>query len=152
HVIRAQIALSRKQLADAREECKKVLGLVGNDQESMRNMVGEATAILGSIDVEAGNAASGAKACQEGATLATSDHEAEDTRLMLAHALVESGDARNGLVAANQVREIFIKQNRTESEWRASLIAARANDRLGNQGEVQAQLSRARTALENIQR
>ena len=151
-VIKAQMALSTQRLVDARQECQKALALLGRDRESMRNMVGEVTAILGLIDVQAGKVVSGKKLCQEAVALADRDHEAPDTRLMLAQALVESGDAKSSLAAAIEAQENFVKLHRSESEWRASLIAARANDRLANNEGTRAQISRAKESLAKIQR
>jgi tetratricopeptide (TPR) repeat protein len=151
-VIKAQMALSEQRLAEAREHCKKALALIGNNREEMHNMVGELNALLGMIEINGGNTAAGLNLCKEAAKLATGDHEAADTRLMLAKAMVESGDAANGLTAATQVRATLAQQRRTESEWRASLFAARAAKGLGREDEMRQHVSRATDALTRIQR
>lgn len=151
-VIKAQMELSQHRLSEARVQCQKALEIVGRNRESLRNLEGEIKAILGLIEVRTGNVVSGKKLCQEAVVLANKDHEAPDTRLMFAQALVESGDAKNGLGAALQAQENFAGLRRAESEWRASLLAARANELLGNVDGTRAQVSRARMALASIQR
>jgi uncharacterized protein YukE len=143
--------LSQYRLAEARMQCQKVLAIVSRNREPLRELEGEVTAILGLIEVQAGNTIVGKKLCQKATALANRGHEAIDTRLMYAQALVESGDA-GGLAAAIQAQENFSRMRRAESEWRASLLAARANDRLGNTEATRAQLSRAKTSLASIQR
>lgn len=150
-VIRAQMDLSQHRLAEARMQCQNVLAIVSRNRESLRELEGQVTAILGLIEVQAGNAILGKKLCHKATVLANRGHEAIDTRLMFAQALVESGDA-GGLAAAIQAQENFARMRRAESEWRASLLAARANDQLGNTEATRAQLSRARTSLASIQR
>jgi tetratricopeptide (TPR) repeat protein/predicted Ser/Thr protein kinase len=149
-VIRAQMDLSQHRLAEARTQCQKVLALVSSNRESLREMEGQITGILGLIEVQAGNKGLGKKLCQKAIALANRGHESIDTRLMLAQALVEIGDP-DGLAAALEAQGNSARMRRAESEWRASLLAARANDRLGNNEAMRAQLSRAKTSLASIQ-
>jgi hypothetical protein len=53
------MALSEQRLGEAREQSKKALALIRRDPERMRDMVGQVTAILGIIEIQAGNSVTG---------------------------------------------------------------------------------------------
>jgi ribosomal protein S20 len=74
------------------------------------------------------------------------------SRAMLAQAeaALESGNAQAALATASQAQERFARGSQLESEWRAWLIAARANQRLGDTSKAQEQLAQGKSVLSRL--
>jgi uncharacterized protein HemY len=75
------------------------------------------------------------------------------SRALLAQAEValHNGDAQSALKLALQAQERFAGGSQLESEWRASLIAAEASEKLGDNAKRQKYLADARNNLLRLQ-
>jgi serine/threonine protein kinase len=106
----------------------------------------EAQYTLGLAQFLSGNKKGGTQTCEQTVTMARS---AGDPRLLgaallaLAEVLVESNDAHNALAAANEAEALFEKADQAESQWRALLMAGRANQKLGDDQTARADFLRA---------
>ncbi len=69
------------------------------------------------------------------------------SRLALAEARLEAGDAKGCVDSSLQAQQLHAKLHESEREWRAWLLAARANQLLGNLDAMRQQLSSAQTLL-----
>jgi len=66
-------------------------------------------------------------------------------QLALAEARLEAGDTKGCADISLQAQQISARLHEGEREWRAWLLAARANQRLGNVEAMRQQLSSAQT-------
>ena len=156
-LIRAQMALSERRLPETKTSCLEALAIITRGRETLRNpeiAVNTEVAIKGTLglaDVLSGELVTGLKLCNEAVTIAAAAAQQStddaDVRLLLAEALLESGDAKSALVAAQQAQPSLATRHRKESEWRAWLIAARANQRLGDSDAARSQLERAQSSI-----
>jgi len=151
HLILARMYLSQRNLQDARVECSEALADADrNDAETQA----EIRATQGLVEILSGAVALGRQYCEEALKLVgtgVSEHTG-NVQLALAEALLESGDSKGANVAALSAQQILSRLHVQELEWRAWLIIARANQRLGNLNDVHDSLGRARTMFEDLQR
>jgi hypothetical protein len=72
---------------------------------------------------------------------------------MLAQAVaaLESGNAEKALKLALQAEERFAKGAQLESQWRASVIAGRASQRLGDNNKAVEQFAQGKNILRQLQ-
>jgi predicted Zn-dependent protease len=71
--------------------------------------------------------------------------------LALAEANLEMGDYKNALQLATESGQRLRKSHQTESEWRSWLLAARANDQLGNKQVAEEQRAQAKVVLAKLE-
>jgi serine/threonine protein kinase/Tfp pilus assembly protein PilF len=151
YLIRGQMALSQQDFAGARLKCKEALSLMLGANRST-NTEASIKSTLCLVEALSGSAKSGLGLCQEAETLmgSTIDHVDADMHLALAEALLQSGDAKEALEAAVVAQRQLANRHRDESEWRAWLIAAQANQKLQQTEPIRDQVSRARALLEGL--
>jgi tetratricopeptide (TPR) repeat protein/predicted Ser/Thr protein kinase len=150
HIINARLALAERNYAEAKSESRQALEVIALLN---KNTLAIATGVLGLANVLSGEKAQGRKLCEEAAATAMQTGDARllaDTRLMLAEALLESGDERGALKVALQAQESFARLRKQESEWRAWLVAARASQFLGDHEAARGHFSRARDLLTKL--
>lgn len=145
----AQIALSEQRFPAARAKAEQALQLAGTQYKQVAI---EARCIAGLAKVFLGNK-EGIGNCEEAVQMATAAGEAgliSRTKLGLGIAALEGGDTQKALEAANEARERFAAAGQKESEWRALVVAARANELQGNANAGREQRSAAASTLEQL--
>jgi hypothetical protein len=101
-----------------------------------------------------GSGKEGEAVCEEAVKLAKGAGDSGlISRAMLAQAeaALESGDAQKAFELALQAQDRFAKGSQLESQWRAAVIAARANQRLGDNNKVVEQLAQGKNILRQLQ-
>jgi eukaryotic-like serine/threonine-protein kinase len=149
YLIRAQMALSERDYAEAKAKSREALAVMTGNNRST-NTEASIKSNLCLTEVLSGSLA-GLKLCQEAVALVSSaDHADADTTLALAEALLETRKPQEALEAALVSQWEFANRHRDESEWRAWLIAAQANQKLQQTEPIRDQVSRARALLEGL--
>lgn len=139
----AQIALSEGKFSEGRARATKAVRLA---EKKYTQVEVAARTTLGLSQTFAGNTGEGEADCQAGSYMA---RNAGDygllTRSLLALALaaLESNNAEKALQLANESQQRAERGGNKESQWLAYLVAARAQERLGNTTEAQRQKAQA---------
>lgn len=151
-LIDAQILLSERNFARATAKSTEAMSLAGLDD---RQVAIESKFTLGLIKALSGQGKDAQSLCVDALKLA---NEAGETllsaRAMLAtaEATLQAGDAATALNLATQAEDSFARGSQLESQWRACLIKALANQRLGDTGKAEQQLERGRNILRELER
>lgn len=148
----ALISLSERNLAQADIRATEAFALSGTayPEEAI-----ESKFTLGLIKALSGNGKAGQALCDDAIKMAK---EAGIARLIgqailaQAEAALQAGDAPKALTLATQAEDSFARGAQFESQWRACLIAARASERLGDQGKAAEQLERGRNILRELEK
>ena len=147
HLYLAQMYLSQRKLGDAKSESSLALSAASSDDLETRI---EINAVQCLIEVAAGAASKGRPLCEAAAKVelepASISHKGH-VLLALAEARLEAGDAKGCAETSAQAQQIFAQLHEGEREWRDWLLAARANQRLGNLDLMRQQLSSAKSLL-----
>jgi len=149
-VNRALLELSDWHLDQAQKYSRQALELAGKDPET----VTIAQYALGLAQVRSGNAQAGKRHCEIAVKTATSFGDLElifASTLALSEAMLESGDASQSLEAVLGLTDRLVSLGKQDSEWRASLIAARASEHLGNIAAAREYALRAVERLSSIE-
>jgi len=149
-LVSAQLSLSERNLSEAKSRSSEAIGVAGTEYPD--------TAIEGTFTLGLAKALSGAgkeaqALCEKAVRMANDAGDfALTSRAMLAQAeaALESGNAQAALATASQAQERFARGSQLESEWRAWLIAARANQRLGDTSKAQEQLAQGKSVLSRL--
>jgi tetratricopeptide (TPR) repeat protein len=147
----ADMALSRRNFADAKTKAEQALAAAGA-QNKMTSI--EARRVLGLAQTFSGARAAGIETCKEalaGAREMGDPWLISNAQLALAEALLEGGQAAAALANAQEVQPIFARSGQKVSEWRASLVAARASNQAGNPGAARDYASRVTNLLAELQ-
>jgi serine/threonine protein kinase/Flp pilus assembly protein TadD len=132
HLTKARLALSERKLSEASAEAQKTLDIAGSEDKST---VVEAGYVLGLTQSLSGHAGEGRKRC-EGAVNAARDLRAplllSNALLALAECALLAGDAQAASTTAVEAQQRFAAAGQPESEWRALVIEASANERSGD--------------------
>lgn len=145
-VSNASLALIQRKLPVAITQSQRALDLSATAYKSTAVRAG---AILGLARSMNGQAAVGRKHSQEAVDLARTlldPRWLSDALLALSEAALISGDTQTALAAASEAQQRFANASQRESEWRASLILALANEKTGNQDRAQ-QLAKQAAAI-----
>jgi len=148
--IRAAMALSQRQFAAAMETSRRVLAQNGLDIE----VTAAAKSILGAAQLASGARREGLAAAGEAAQLAAKSGSGlltADTGLAHAEALLAAGDARAALDAALAAGHWFAGAGNQESEWRSWLVAARAENSLGDAAKSREDAEKASGLLASLE-
>ena len=146
----AEVFLAERRLPEARSTAEKAIAGAGTQY---KEVAAEAKSVFGHAQVLSGSR-QGRVLCENSLQMA---QELEDAALIsrmmmkLAEALLEMGDAQNALPLAAQAQERFSRAGQVESEWRAFLITAQANERTGNNAGAQMQRTRAKESLAQLE-
>jgi hypothetical protein len=151
YLAQANMALSQRNLAEAKTKATQALAAAG--AQSKTTSV-EARRVLGLAQTFSGARAAGIATCEEalaGAKEVGDPWLISNAQLALAEALLEGGNAAGALANAQAAQASFAGSGQKVSEWRASLVAARASRQAGNSGAVGDYTSRATTLLAELQ-
>jgi serine/threonine protein kinase/lipoprotein NlpI len=130
-LLSARIALVESRLGAAKSASRKALDLAGEEYWAVAT---EANYVLGLAEARGGTARSGAEKCEAATALA---EKFGDPRLRAyallaqAEALLSAGSVQKGGEVARRALEICERLGQLESAWRAALLAASANRRMG---------------------
>ncbi len=147
----SQIDLSERHFAEAKSSASQAMVMAGTQYQ---NVAIEAQSIIGLATVYLGAVREGKKNCQiavDRAREAGDDALLSRTMLALAESCLESRDTETALKNAKEAQERFARAGQQESEWRAWLVLALANQIIGNALVAQEQFSRAAKILSQIQ-
>ena len=109
---------------------------------------------LGLAKALSGNGKEGIKLCQDAVKKAASagDFSLHSRALLVeAEASLAGNDARSALSLATEAQSRFARSSQFESEWRAGMIASRANQQLGDKNNSEKQLRSARDAWSRLE-
>jgi tetratricopeptide (TPR) repeat protein/predicted Ser/Thr protein kinase len=146
HLTTAEVALTQLRPDEARSRAAQALALAG---EQNKRLAAKARLTLAAAQVRAG-AAAAAAACEEALAAAKGVNDpalVSAAQLALAEALLRAGDAPRAASNALQAQEAFARAGRSESEWRAWLVAAGASRRAGDDEAALRYAERAAAAL-----
>ena len=142
HLVRARIALSQLQYAEAKKEAQ----LAVDASAKFPDVLLQAKACLGRAMALSGGGAEGRKLCEEALSAAQnlkSRPLITSAQLALADAMLAGKDSAAALQAALDAQRVFAQSVQKDSEWRALLIAARSSDLAGDKNAAQDYASRA---------
>jgi len=137
HLTKARLALSERQLREASAEAQKVLDMMGSEVNS--NAV-EAGYILGLAQSLSGHAAEGRKRCEGAVAAARNLHAPQllsNALLALSECALLAGDGPAAAATATEAQQRFAAAGQHESEWRALLIEAAADEKSGDKTGAQ---------------
>jgi hypothetical protein len=147
----AEMALSQGRFADARTRAGNVLASVGPE---FKNIVTSAKAVVGLAESYGGAAAAGKQKMLEAVDLAKQLHDPvqlASAQLGTAEAMVLAGDSPGASVNALQALEVFGRLGQQASEWRALLVAAQANQNMGDKSKAREYAMRAKDLLAKLE-
>ncbi|HVG39842.1 MAG TPA: tetratricopeptide repeat protein, partial [Pyrinomonadaceae bacterium] len=125
-LVSARVELSQRQFGEAIRMSEQ--GLRSDDAQ--KTMSAEFQYTLGSALALAGQPRAGVLACEKAVSLAGGSGDprlAANALLALAQASLQSGDSKRAEELALRAQKMFLRDGRQESEWRAWLVAGRAN-------------------------
>ncbi|HAF25121.1 MAG TPA: hypothetical protein DCK93_19815 [Blastocatellia bacterium] len=146
-LIVAEIALSQDHFPAAKAAAETALGKAGKEFE---NLALGAKMVLGLAQVYSGAGAAGRQAAEEAVAMArqlADPVKLASAQLTLAKALLNSGDYAGASTNAVAAAEAFARLELMASEWQALLIAAQANQNLGDKTKAREYAVRARDSL-----
>ncbi|MGH9941954.1 MAG: protein kinase domain-containing protein [Pyrinomonadaceae bacterium] len=147
----AEMAISERRFAEARATAARALGLAG---ENNRELSLEVLRVTCRSRTLAGEQGEGRQACEKAVELATTAGDPwllQKAELALAENLLESGDAPQSLKTALRLQEAFGCTGQSESAWHASLLAARAGQRLSDQAAAREHAALAARQFDGLQ-
>jgi eukaryotic-like serine/threonine-protein kinase len=149
-LLEAQMALSRLQPEAALVKTKQAIAH-SKSQEPDAQI--KAKRIICIARVISGTPRAGISHCREAVALAEKGADKRlllDARLATAQAELASGDADEAGKISSQLQAEFHRLGQSESEWRAGLLAALANQRLGRQQMAYDQASQAAKIMDTL--
>jgi tetratricopeptide (TPR) repeat protein len=150
HLIRARMALSQNQYAEAKKEAQLALEL----SEKFPDVALQAKSTMGLAQALSGVTAEGRKLCEEALTIAQglkSRALITGAQLALAETMLLNKDNSAALQTASEIQKLFGQSGQKDSEWRALLIAARASDAAGDKSAARDYAARADAACNALQ-
>jgi tetratricopeptide (TPR) repeat protein/tRNA A-37 threonylcarbamoyl transferase component Bud32 len=151
HLIYAQTALSERILAEARKKGARALELAGTEY---RDVTIQAKYSVGLAQALSGSPEPARASCEQAVAIA---REIKNPRLVssallaLAEVRLLTDDAKGALQTAMEAQEIFAHAGQQDSQWRALLIAARAELISGNSQQAADYAARANSLLLGLQ-
>jgi serine/threonine protein kinase/tetratricopeptide (TPR) repeat protein len=151
-LIASQISLSQRDFAQSARRALSAIALSGTNYP---DVVIESKFTLGVAKSLAGNGREGETLCAEAAKSASDTGET----LLVARALLaeaesalQAGESEKAATLAEQAQESFARGSQLESQWRAYLIAALANERLGETAKAVQQRQQAKNVLQELEK
>jgi len=147
----AQLALSRLQPKVALAKSKQA---IAQSTSQLPEIQIRARSIICVARVISGTPRAGVSHCRDAVALAEKGADKSllmEARLAMAQAELASGAAEEADKIASQLRAEFNSSGRSELEWRAGLLEALANQRLGRQQTAYDQASKAAKILDTLQ-
>lgn len=150
YIIRGRIALSQEDYNQAIRNGRSALSILTNKNSIS---IASAKALVGIAQLRTGSVNEARRTCREALNIALSSGDARtiaETRLALAEALYEAGDATSALENALQAQEALSRLHLIEPEWRAWLIAALASHRRKSSLDAIDKTNHSKTVLEQL--
>ena len=147
----AQSHLSQRNFADAINLSNAAMKAAG---EKDPEIAIQSRLTLGLAKVLSGDRKEGMRLCQEAVKMASGagDFTLHSRALLVeAEASLASNDARSALSSATEAQSTFARGSQFESEWRARMIASRANQQLGDKIKSEEQLRSALDARSRLE-
>ncbi|HSE31735.1 MAG TPA: tetratricopeptide repeat protein [Pyrinomonadaceae bacterium] len=151
-LIASQISMTQRDFGQAARSAASAISLSGSNYP---DVVIESKLTLGVAKSLSGSGREGMALCSDAAKLATDTGET----LLVARALLaeaesalQAGDAEKAAVMAAQAQESFARGSQLESQWRAYLIAALANERRGETATASQQRQQAKNVLQELEK
>ena len=145
HLIKARMALSQLQYAEARKEGQLALDL----SENFPDVALQAKYTMGLAAAYSGSAQPGQALCEDALAMAQKAKSRSlitNAQLVLAEVMLLNKNASATLQTVLAAEKIFGQSGQKDSEWRALLIAARASDLAGDRSAARDYASRADAA------
>jgi serine/threonine protein kinase len=146
----AQVALSRLQTETALAKSKQVIAHLNSQLPEIQI---KAKRIICIAHVISGTPRAGVSHCKEAVAFAEKSADKSllwEARLAMAQAELAVGAAEEAGKIASQAQAEFNKLRQPESEWRAGLLAALANQRMGRRQSAYDQASQAAKILDTL--
>jgi tetratricopeptide (TPR) repeat protein/tRNA A-37 threonylcarbamoyl transferase component Bud32 len=151
----AQMALSGLRFAEARAAGRQALELAQGRVGPPVDVEAVADSVLGLSETLSGNRARGRELCEQAVAVALKINDpwlVSISRLALAQALLEGGDAEGARAAALEAVDFFARSGSDSCEWQAQAVAGLAGLRAGSEPEAaRASLSRAHELLSRLE-
>jgi serine/threonine protein kinase/Tfp pilus assembly protein PilF len=151
YLIYAQIALSERDLAEARKWGQQALELAGTQHKSV---AAQAKYCVGLAYALSGSPKPARAACEQAVAIAReikSPRLVSSALLSLAEVMLLANDAKGALRAALEAEDIFARAGSQDSEWRVLLVAARASQLSGDNQQAANYAARANELLLALQ-
>jgi tetratricopeptide (TPR) repeat protein len=147
----ARIALSERRFAEAQAKAQQALSVAGAQVKSVSIA---ATYTLGLVQALSGRSREGRLKCEEAVAAAGRSRDPSllsEALMALAEVLVQVGDSAGALKAALESQELFARFGRSDYEWLAWLVAARASRRMGETQKALEYALRGESVLSGLQ-
>lgn len=148
---RARMAFSEADFPHAKTDAEAAVTFAGSQDN---NRAAESKAVSGLAQSLSGAKEAGQRDCAAGFEIASHIANQEllcATQLALAEVLIENGDGKGALENALAAQERCNRLGKQDSEWRALLIAARAEQLLNNSAKALEYASRATKILSTLE-
>ena len=149
HLIRARLAASQLQYAEARKEAQTALDL----SDKFRDVALQAKACMGLAMAMSGSASQGKTLCDDALAMAQqvkSPILITSTQLALAEVMLLNKDAAGARDLALALQKVFAQSGQPDSEWRALMIAARASELAGDKSAAHNYASQAEQVCSSL--
>jgi serine/threonine protein kinase/tetratricopeptide (TPR) repeat protein len=146
----ARMMLSELKLPEAKTRAQQTVDLAGTDD---KGRAVEAQSTLGLIQALSGLAKEAKHSCDEASKRSSSVRDpliVAQSNLACAEATLETGDAKGALSRVQEAQQLFERTGQYDFGWRALLVAARAEQRGGNQQKAVEYAGRADEALSSL--
>lgn len=151
HLTNSLLALSDWQLQESRVESQKALDLAGNEYPDVAI---RAKRTLALAQTRSGGVRSARLLFKTATDMAVGLGDPQllsGALLASAEAMLDNGETQPALDAVLRAQESFARYGKSDSEWRAWLIAAQASRRLGNEAAVHQYSSYAVARLSDLE-
>jgi tetratricopeptide (TPR) repeat protein len=148
---RAQMALNERKFSEVIASADRALE-IGGSQSKAANVRGKY--LKGLAQALSGQARAGAALCEEAVTAAAPLGDPlllAQAQLALAEASLAAGDAKRAVETAQQAQNFFDNSGLTERNWRASLIAGLASEKLLDHGNARNYFKKAGDAFSSLE-
>jgi tetratricopeptide (TPR) repeat protein len=151
HLARAQMVLSEGNYSEAKQNAQLALDL---STSQFPDVTTQATYCTGRAEAFSGAPQLGRKLCEEAVAMAK---KVKDPRLIssallaLAEVLLIANDLPGALENAREALKMLARSGQRDSEWRASLIAARASAEMGNKSATSEYASEAESLCAGLE-
>ncbi len=147
----AEIALSQGHFVDAKTRAEKVLAAAGPE---FKDAVTRAKIVIGLAQSYSGATAAGKQLATEAFDMAKQLNDRAElatAQVGMAEAMLLAGDAQGALTNALMSAVFFGRLGQEASEWRALLIAAQANQNLGDKARAHEYAMRSKDLLSKLE-
>ncbi len=148
---RAAIAMNDRNFAEAGARAKQALDLAGAEDKAV---AAEANSVICLSQALTGRAPAGLALCQQAYEAAATLGDpllAATSQLELAEAALSAGDAKRAVENARQAQSFFANSAMMERNWRASLIAGMASEKLLDQDNARNYFKQASDAFSSLE-